>query len=91
MYYRVSLKLKPGTQILRQFLRSHGFSTHRRDLMRLSQDNGVDDSNVPHYYECYYNDDKPLAQVAEDRIEEELKNGTIVECTTKTAQWFPNF
>lgn len=61
--------------------------------MGLSQDNGVDDSNVPqpHYYECYYNGDKPLAQVAKDRIEEELENGTIVECTTKTAQWFPNF
>lgn len=92
MRYKVYLKLTPGTQQFRQFLRSHGFRTYRRDLTGVSKDNDKDDeSGTMHYYECYYDDTKKLPQEVEERIDEEISKGNIIMYQTTITKLSPTF
>lgn len=86
MRQKASVKLSSGSQPFRAYLRANGFSTYRVNFTGISQDDDTDDpNNTPHYYKCFYDEDKPLSQAVRKRLDEEFDRGLVLEYSiTKT-------
>lgn len=80
MHYSASVKLKPGSQPLRAFLRQNKFTIYRVNFAGISADNDVDDpNNIPYHYKGFYNGDEPLSQAVVERLNEEFAKGLVLK------------
>ena len=83
----VFVKLKPGSQALRAFLRQNKFTIYRINLTGISADDDVDDpDSIPHHYVGYYNGDEPLSQAVVERLDEEFAKGLVLKYQITKAQ-----
>ena len=83
----VFIKLKPGSQALRAFLRQNKFTIYRINLTGISADDDVDDpDSIPHHYVGYYNGDEPLPEAVKKRLDEEFAKGLVLKYQITKAQ-----